>query len=178
MIRTLLVAVSAVFMAISGVQPSPGVATAMSHLRSADASTRITAVCSLKQAGRDAVPAIPVLVDVLADSSPVDQGVCEPGAWNRSKQAERSSIGREAALALAAIGVAALEPLTDALRHQNRFTREHAAVGLGALDDRRAVGPLDPRPRRHRARRAPRDGMGPWSARRPRGRGTPDADGA
>jgi HEAT repeat protein len=112
-------------------------------LRSADSGRRITAVCAVKAAGTASAAATAALAELLTDSTPVEAGVCDPGhgQWRRD-DGRMSSIGREAASALAAVGGGAFDPLARALTHTNRIARANAAFGLGALDDRRGVEPL------------------------------------
>lgn len=116
------------------------------ELSSADPSIRAKAACDLRELGRDAAPAMPQLVALLADGSPVDPGVCAGRTWRSgrdrsSARADVTSPGEQAASVLVAIGTPAYDPLTRALKASAWIARSNAAWALGALGNR-AAGPL------------------------------------
>jgi hypothetical protein len=80
-------------------------------------------------------PAIPFLVKMLGDLTPLE--------WsNTNRRDYRTSPGKEAAFALAQIGPAAFEPLMAAMKSESCWARGYAARGLGRLKDPRALVPL------------------------------------
>ena len=83
-------------------------------LASADATERTDAACKLGKAR--AVAAIPGLIQLLSDDTPVEQPVCEEkGNW-RGRGMDKTTPGEMAAVALSQIGREAVEPLIAALR--------------------------------------------------------------
>lgn len=117
-------------------------------LNSTNAQDRAAAACSAGKSG--AVEAIPMLVAMLGDDTPTQLLRCwENGRWNPALESfKQPSPGEQAAIALASMGRAALEPLTNALNDSNPSVRRNAAWGIGELtnmeeDDRaNAVPPL------------------------------------
>ena len=94
-------------------------------LSSPDPGRRAMAACYLSSMGRRAEEAVPALLRLLADGTPITPVNC----WS-----DRSSPGLEAARALGSIGsVAAIEPLLEALRSPNPELRRSAASALGLL---------------------------------------------
>src|SRR5947208_2167757 len=87
-------------------------------LASADAAERAAAACRLRAAGPHAAPAIPLLVELLGDETPVTPGVCgETSSWViQNGIVQPSSPGKEAANALGEMGKPAVEPLIGALK--------------------------------------------------------------
>lgn len=110
---------------------------------SISAQVRAEAACS---AGKShAVEAIQMLVAMLGDDTPIDLLKCwEGGRWNPALEGfKQPSPGEQAAIALASMGTAALEPLTRALNDANPSVRRNAAWAIGELtnmhDDERAT---------------------------------------
>lgn len=113
-------------------------------LASSDPSVRTKAACDLRDLGKDASPALPQLVALLADGSPVDPDVCAERTWRSGSShsyqgADLTSPGEQAASALVAIGTPAYEPLTRALKGSAWIARGNAAWALGALGNRAAA---------------------------------------
>src|SRR4051794_23650435 len=109
--------------------------TKAAGLTSPDPATRTRAACDLRELGSDAAPAIPQLVVLLADGSPVDRTVCGERTWGLGRHmkdnlVEMTSPGEQAASALVAIGNPAYDPLTRALRGSAWIARKNAAWGL------------------------------------------------
>jgi HEAT repeat protein len=114
-------------------------------LSSSDPSVRTKAACDLRDLGKDAAPALPQLVALLADGSPVDPGVCGEHTWRSGRShsiqgADLTSPGEQAASTLVAIGTPAYEPLTRALKGSAWIARSNAAWALGALGNRAVTG--------------------------------------
>ncbi|HKP72263.1 MAG TPA: M56 family metallopeptidase, partial [Pyrinomonadaceae bacterium] len=106
----------------------------MTGLAAADASERAVAACALGQ--KRAVEAIPALVEMLGDDAGIRQPVkCwENDRWSPALETfKQASPGEEAALALAQMGGAAVEPLTNALGHTNASVRRNAAWAIGEI---------------------------------------------
>lgn len=100
---------------------------------SASAQARAEAACS---AGKDhSVEAIPMLVAMLGDDTPIEFLRCwEGGRWSPALESfKQPSPGEQAAIALASMGSAALEPLTGALNDANSSIRRNAAWAIGEL---------------------------------------------
>ena len=109
-------------------------------LASANARERTDAACRLGKAR--AVAAIPALIQLLSDDTPVEQPVCEEkGNW-RGKGTDKTTPGEMAAVALSQIGREAVEPLIAALRSNAWQARANAAFALGLIQDDRGVEPL------------------------------------
>ncbi len=119
------------------------VRAATTALNSADPASRTRAACDLRELGESARDAIPQLVNLLADGSPVDPAICHERTWRwgRHHQGDTTSPGEQAASALVAIGSAAYEPLTKALKGPAWIARGNAAWALGALGNH-AAAPL------------------------------------
>ena len=118
------------------------------RLNSTNAQVRAEAACS---AGKShALEAIPMLVAMLGDDTPTQPIKCwEEGRWNPALDSfKQPSPGEQAAIALASMGSAALEPLTSALNESNASVRRNAAWAIGELTNMRggeranAVPPL------------------------------------
>lgn len=113
---------------------------ATAALKSADPAARTRAACDLRELGDDAHDVIPQLVDLLADASPVDPAICNEHTWRWGRQQEDTTTpGEQAASALVAIGSAAYEPLTRALKGPLWVARGNAAWALGALGNHNAA---------------------------------------
>src|SRR5688500_19172408 len=100
-------------------------------LASADARERTEAACRLGKAR--AVAAIPGLIHLLNDDTPVEQPVCEEkGNW-RGRGMDKTTPGEMAAVALSQIGHEAVEPLIAELRRIDWQARDNAAHDLGLM---------------------------------------------
>lgn len=103
-------------------------------LASTDANERAAAACALGRAR--AVEAIPSLVGMLGDDTPVEPLKCwdANSDWNPALATfKQASPGEEAAIALAAMGQTAVEPLVNALGHANASVRRNAAWAIGEV---------------------------------------------
>jgi HEAT repeat protein len=142
---------------------SPDTKANIQKLASANAVERIEAACKLGKAR--AVAAIPGLIQLLSDDTPVEQPVCEEkGNW-RGRGMDKTSPGEMAAVALSQIGRESVEPLIAALRSSAWQARANAAFALGLIHDDRGIEPLIRPPeilRRECAKRHP--GRWDWSA--------------
>jgi HEAT repeat protein len=128
--------------ALVAITPQKDATAAAAGLASADPSTRTRAACELRALGNQAAPAMPRLVAMLEDGSPVDAAVCGERTWGNGRfrgAEEMTTPGEQAASALVAIGTPAYEPLAKALAAPVWIARTNAAWALGALRDRRAV---------------------------------------
>ncbi|HET7695399.1 MAG TPA: HEAT repeat domain-containing protein [Vicinamibacterales bacterium] len=128
--------------ALLAIAPQKDAAAAAAGLASADPATRARAACELRALGGQAASALPRLVAMLEDGSPVDAAVCGERTWGHGRfraAQEMTSPGEQAASALVAIGTPAFDPLAKALTAPVWIARTHAAWALGALGNRRAV---------------------------------------
>jgi HEAT repeat protein len=114
-------------------------AAAAAGLASADPAARTRAACELRELGSGAAPALPRLLAMLDDGSPVDAAVCAERTWRHGWSQDATSPGEQAASALVAIGTPAYEPLTKALAGPAWIARKNAAWALGALGNRSAI---------------------------------------
>jgi HEAT repeat protein len=133
MTRVLLV----LALATGGIQHDASPAAA--GLKSADPAVRTRAACDLRELGGSASSAIPQLVALLDDGSPVDASVCGEHTWRWNGEPKSTTPGEQAASALVAIGTPAFEPLTKAAQAPGWIARENAVWALGALGNDRAV---------------------------------------
>ena len=119
------------------------VAVLVERARAADPATRTQAACAMRER-RNVPPAgIAALVTLLPDDATVPVAVCEAGNnLDRYGAPRTTSPGREAAHALAEAGTVAFDPVIKALEHTSPVARRNAALGLGMLDDARAVPTL------------------------------------
>ena len=106
-------------------------------LQSVDTTSRLAAICSLRQR-KQASQAIYPLVQLIGDETPV--GTCgKNGAPDdepmppASVVAPSSSIGKEAAKTLASIGKPAVEPVIVATRDGNAKVRTNSVWALGEI---------------------------------------------
>ena len=120
------------------VQPERGVRELSAELDAVDAAVRARAACALRELGDRAADALPSLVKLLADGSPVEGSVCSRRWW-RGGPNDLTSPGEQAAAALAAIGSRSFQPVANALKSDAWIARRNAAWTLGALDDDRAA---------------------------------------
>jgi HEAT repeat protein len=128
--------------ALVAVTPQKDASAAAAGLASPDPSVRTRAACELREFGSQAVPAMPRLVALLEDGSPVDAAVCGERTWGNGRfrgAQESTTPGEQAASALVAIGTPAYDALTKALAGTGWIARTNAAWALGALGNRRAV---------------------------------------
>ena len=110
-------------------------------LASADARERTEAACKLGKAR--AVAAIPGLIQLLSDDTPVEQPVCDEKEKWRGRGETKITPGEMAAVALSQIGREAVEPLTGALRNNSAWqARANSAFALGLIHDPRVIEPL------------------------------------
>src|SRR5215212_4799929 len=111
-------------------------------LSSANPLERASAACTIGQMGPRAAAAIPYLIQMLGDDTPITTAFdCgERESWRGNNVA--TSLGKVAAEALAAIGEASVEPLIGALKARDSKVRANAAWALGIIKDPRTVEPL------------------------------------
>lgn len=121
-------------------QQGTDVRALVASLSSIEAVERGRAACALKRAAEDGADAIPALVVLLPDASPLDRSICQE-RWSRHAQTETSP-GELAAAALVAIGSRSVDPLIGALRQPSWIARRHAVWALGALGAPRAAPSL------------------------------------
>lgn len=106
-------------------------------LASDNSQTRARAAC---EAGRKrAVELIPALVSMLGDDAPARPFKCwARGNWSPALDTfKQFSPGEQAAIALASMGVAAVEPLSRSLDSSDAGVRRNAAWAVGELTDMR-----------------------------------------
>jgi HEAT repeat protein len=114
--------------------------SAIVALKSSDPASRTRAACDLRELGDGAHDAIPQLVELLADGSPVDPSICQERTWRwGGHHQDTTTPGEQAASALVSIGSAAYEPLTRALKAPVWVARGNAAWALGALGNHSAA---------------------------------------
>jgi HEAT repeat protein len=106
----------------------------MEALRSPDARGHASAICSLREKHKVATEAIPYLIQLIGDETAVDTcgGNGEP-TEPAPVGVARSSIGREAAKTLAAIGKTAVDPVIMATTDSNWKVRNNAVWALGEV---------------------------------------------
>jgi HEAT repeat protein len=106
---------------------------------------RASAACQIGEMGRRAAQAIPNLIQILADDTPINADInCgERSTW-RGKHSidEPTTLGRIAAHALASIGEQSVEPLISVMKSSNPIVRMNAVWSLGIINDPRTVEPL------------------------------------
>jgi HEAT repeat protein len=101
-------------------------------LQSTDSAKRIAAVCSLRER-KDASEAVAALIQMIGDETPVNSCGGDGETMVPDFVAVRSSLGREAAKTLAAIGKPAVEPVITATRDGNWKIRNNAVWALGEI---------------------------------------------
>ena len=115
---------------------------------SPDAQQRAEAACA---AGKSrAVESIPMLIAMLGDDTPIKPIKCWKGdRWSPAVESlKQPSPGEQAAIALASMGLPALDPLIASLNNSNPSVRRNAAWAIGELTNMRggeraaAVEPL------------------------------------
>ena len=118
----------------------------IAQLRSADASERASAACALGRMGSGARAAIPRLVELLSDGSPVEK-TCgseppfEDEQWEPDDATiKETTVGEAATQALTAIGDGAHDALVEALAAAESWrARKNAAWALAHRGDSRAM---------------------------------------
>jgi HEAT repeat protein len=113
---------------------SADVSARISELGSPDPTVRAMAACALRYAGEAAAPAIPRLIQLLADDAPTGRIKCHAGTPSKLI-AETSSPATEALKALASIGRPAVEPLLAALNNQDVRISARVVKALGRIED-------------------------------------------
>jgi HEAT repeat protein len=109
-------------------------------LESANPVERAQAACTLGLMKERAVPAIPALIKLLSDDTPVQRVSCSEGNWRSgSNELDKSSPGEQAAGALVFIGEPAVAPLVAVVRSDDWRTRANATWALGIIKDARAT---------------------------------------
>jgi beta-lactamase regulating signal transducer with metallopeptidase domain len=106
-------------------------------LNDGNAQERAREAC---EAGRRrALEAIPKLISMLGDDTPIQPLKCwDNGRWNPALETfKQPSPGEEAAIALASMGTPALEALTNALDDSSGSVRRNAAWAIGELTNMR-----------------------------------------
>src|ERR1051325_4657697 len=109
-------------------------------LSSANPIERATAACQIREMGKQATAAIPHLIALLGDDTPINVALdCgERHRWmNKENSNNHTTPGREAGAALAVMGAPAVEPLIGALRDAQPVARANAAWALGVIKDPR-----------------------------------------
>ncbi|HJR06588.1 MAG TPA: M56 family metallopeptidase [Pyrinomonadaceae bacterium] len=125
-------------------QAQADVAEKIKALASADANTRAAAACALGHIGhKGASAAIPALIQMLGDDAAIEPFKCwgENGStWTPALAIfKQASPGEEAAIALAASGQSAVEPLIAALGHPSASVRRNAAWAIGEVTGGRMI---------------------------------------
>ncbi len=128
--------------------PSTQGATTAGGLNSSNATERAAAACRLGRMG--SVEAIPALITLLSDETPIEPIRCWGGGdWSPALETLiRHSPGEHSAIALASLGQVTVDPLIAALGSTNPTTRRNAAWAIGELrgglenDRSAAVEPL------------------------------------
>jgi HEAT repeat protein/beta-lactamase regulating signal transducer with metallopeptidase domain len=105
----------------------------MMALRSLDPTERAVAACALGKLG--AVNAIPALISLLGDDTPIQSIKCwDGGDWSPARHTfKQASPGEQAAIALAALSQPAVEPLIAALNNADPGVRRNAAWAIGEI---------------------------------------------
>jgi HEAT repeat protein len=109
------------------------VAESLKALNSSSPAERTAAACALGKLG--AVEAIPALIGLLSDETPVERIVCwTDGKWTPARLTlKQASPGEQAAIALAAMSQPAVEPLINAMNNENPSVRRNAAWAIGEI---------------------------------------------
>jgi len=110
-------------------------------------SVRRAAAWALGQMQEKAAPAVPYLIDMLGDASPIlGSGFLQLLDLTRAVPERMRGLmdfpGIEVPAALVKIGEPAVKPLITALEHRDANVRASAAWVLGTLNDSRAVEPV------------------------------------
>jgi HEAT repeat protein len=146
MLLVLAILLISSYQVTTNAQDSKDVDLLVKELKSADPVLRAKAACQLGRLGRGATKAIPALLELLGDDSPVDPKKLETWGyrmrWSSNKGPQPTSPGFEAANALGNMGKAAVAPLTEKLKDSSWFVRMNAADALGDIEDPAAYNPL------------------------------------
>ena len=141
--------VSATLEASDTVQHNAGntpadIAERIKALNSSNPVERASAACRLAKTGARSVDVIPLLIRLLSDDSPVTLIQCDEGEPRSAgdKGFEKTSPGEQAAVALAAMGKPAVDPLIAILTAGEWRVRANASFAMGLLRDHRTVEPL------------------------------------
>ena len=111
-------------------------------LRAGDPLIRARAACDLRELGDRAAEAIPALIVLMDDPTPIGSDICENSRNWGGGEADQTSPGKLAAAALVALGSRSVVPVLAALQSPVWVARRNAAWALGALRDPRAIPPL------------------------------------
>ncbi len=105
----------------------------MNALHSSNATERALAACALGRLG--AVEAIPALINLLGDDTPIRPIKCwDSGDWSPARHTfKQASPGEQAAIALASLSQHAVEPLIAALNNGDPCVRRNAAWAIGEI---------------------------------------------
>jgi HEAT repeat protein/beta-lactamase regulating signal transducer with metallopeptidase domain len=105
----------------------------MKALHSSKPTERALAACALGRLG--AVEAIPALINLLGDDTPIRSIKCwDSGDWSPARHTfKQASPGEQAAIALASLSQSAVEPLIAALDNGNPSVRRNAAWAIGEV---------------------------------------------
>ncbi len=105
----------------------------MKALHSSNPTERALAACALGRLG--AVEAIPALINLLGDDTPIQSIKCwDSGDWSPARHTfKQASPGEQAAIALASLSQSAVEPLIAALNDGKPSVRRHAAWAIGEI---------------------------------------------
>ena len=117
------------------------VAEKIKLLESADATERASAACALGEMDPRAGAAIPSLIKLLGDGTPIQRVYCGDGrAWKgKLSELEKSTPGEQAAGALAMMGEPAVGPLIGVLKSDDWRVRANSTWALGIIRDTRTV---------------------------------------
>lgn len=109
------------------------IAENLQALHSSTPMVRAAAACSLGRLG--AVEAIPALINLLGDDTPIQSVKCwDSGNWSPALDTlKQASPGEQAAIALAALSLPAVEPLIAALGNAHPSVRRNAAWAIGEV---------------------------------------------
>lgn len=105
----------------------------MMALRSLDPTERAVAACELGRLG--AVSAIPALINLLGDDTPIRPIKCwDSGDWSPARNTfKQDTPGEQAAIALASLSQPAVAPLIVELNNGNPSVRKNAAWAIGEI---------------------------------------------
>jgi HEAT repeat protein len=118
--------------AITMVAATAAAATLAVHpeLPFGNATERAAAACAAGRARNES--AIPMLVSMLSDDTPIEALPCYSGTWTPARAIfDHASPGEQAALALASISEPSVPSLVAALNDRSAVTRRNAAWAIG-----------------------------------------------
>src|SRR6478735_6301219 len=96
--------------------PAKGVRELTAALRDSDPSVRAQAACSLRELGDRAADAIPALITLMDDATPLKADVCETNRNWGGRDGDVTTPGQQAAAALVATGSRAFDLVAGALQ--------------------------------------------------------------